>query len=80
MAAPVLSNSAVKPLGPITPTGHRIAYYRVSTLAQSIGSQRSALLDNGGTFDKEFKDEGVSGHPGRFTEGLRRVAGPHSCR
>ena len=36
----------------------RIAYYRVSTQDQSIASQRSAL---GGSFDKEFADEGVSG-------------------
>lgn len=36
----------------------RIAYYRVSTEGQSIESQRSAL---GGSFDKEFADEGVSG-------------------
>ena len=36
----------------------RIAYYRVSTSDQSIEAQRSAL---GGSFDKEFRDEGVSG-------------------
>jgi len=36
----------------------RIAYYRVSTADQSIASQRGAM---GGTFDKEFVDEGVSG-------------------
>lgn len=36
----------------------RIAYYRVSTRGQSIESQRAAL---GGGFDKEFKDEGISG-------------------
>ena len=36
----------------------RIAYFRVSTEGQSIESQRKAL---GGNFDKEFKDEGVSG-------------------
>lgn len=36
----------------------RIAYYRVSTTDQSIESQRSAL---GGSFDQEFKDEGISG-------------------
>lgn len=36
----------------------RIAYYRVSTLDQSIESQRQAL---GGDFDKEFSDSGVSG-------------------
>lgn len=36
----------------------RIAYYRVSTEGQSIESQRKAL---GGSFDKEFADEGVSG-------------------
>lgn len=36
----------------------RIAYYRVSTLDQSIEAQRHAL---GGDFDKEFSDEGISG-------------------
>lgn len=36
----------------------RIAYFRVSTTDQSLESQRSAL---GGTFDREFSDEGVSG-------------------
>lgn len=36
----------------------RIGYFRVSTKDQSIDAQRSAL---GGQFDKEFKDEGVSG-------------------
>lgn len=36
----------------------RIAYYRVSTAEQSIESQRAAL---GGDFDKEFRDDGVSG-------------------
>lgn len=36
----------------------RIAYFRVSTSDQSIEAQRSAL---GGSFDKEFCDEGVSG-------------------
>lgn len=36
----------------------RIAYFRVSTSDQSIEAQRSAL---GGSFDKEFSDEGVSG-------------------
>lgn len=36
----------------------RIAYFRVSTNDQSIEAQRSAL---GGSFDKEFCDEGVSG-------------------
>jgi putative DNA-invertase from lambdoid prophage Rac len=36
----------------------RIAYYRVSTGDQSIEAQRQALGDG---FDKEFKDEGVSG-------------------
>jgi putative DNA-invertase from lambdoid prophage Rac len=35
-----------------------LAYFRVSTTDQSIESQRGAL---GGKFDKEFKDEGVSG-------------------
>lgn len=36
----------------------RIAYYRVSTGDQSIEGQRKAL---GGSFDREFSDEGVSG-------------------
>lgn len=36
----------------------RIAYFRVSTGDQSIAAQRIAL---GGSFDKEFADEGVSG-------------------
>lgn len=36
----------------------RIAYYRVSTTDQTIESQRHAM---GGSFDEEFKDEGVSG-------------------
>ena len=36
----------------------RVAYYRVSTDAQSIEAQRQAL---GGGFDREFSDEGVSG-------------------
>lgn len=36
----------------------RIAYFRVSTADQSIEAQRAAL---GGTFAKEFADEGVSG-------------------
>lgn len=36
----------------------RIAYFRVSTSDQSIEAQRSAL---GGSFNKEFVDEGVSG-------------------
>ncbi|WP_422357128.1 recombinase family protein [Qipengyuania flava] len=36
----------------------RIAYFRVSTESQSVESQRKAL---GGSFDKEFIDEGVSG-------------------
>jgi putative DNA-invertase from lambdoid prophage Rac len=36
----------------------RIAYYRVSTTDQSIDAQRHAM---GGGFDREFKDEGVSG-------------------
>jgi putative DNA-invertase from lambdoid prophage Rac len=38
----------------------KIAYYRVSTNDQSIESQRAAM-SGGRTFDKEFKDEGVSG-------------------
>lgn len=36
----------------------RIAYYRVSTVDQSIEAQRNAL---GGNFDREFQDEGVGG-------------------
>lgn len=36
----------------------RIAYFRVSTKDQSIEAQRGSL---GGSFDKEFQDEGVSG-------------------
>jgi putative DNA-invertase from lambdoid prophage Rac len=36
----------------------RIAYFRCSTSDQSVEAQRHAL---GGTFDKEFSDEGVSG-------------------
>jgi putative DNA-invertase from lambdoid prophage Rac len=36
----------------------RIAYLRVSTGDQSVTAQRHAL---GGTFDREFVDEGVSG-------------------
>lgn len=39
-------------------TDKRIAYYRVSTIDQSIEAQRSAM---GGGFAMEFKDEGVSG-------------------
>jgi putative DNA-invertase from lambdoid prophage Rac len=40
----------------------RIAYYRTSTSDQSIESQRTSLGANaGGLFDKEFKDEGISG-------------------
>jgi putative DNA-invertase from lambdoid prophage Rac len=41
-----------------------IAYYRVSTSDQSIAAQRHALASiapNGGGFDEEFSDEGVSG-------------------
>lgn len=36
----------------------RIAYYRCSTRDQSIDHQRNAL---GGSFDREYEDEGVSG-------------------
>ena len=36
----------------------RIAYYRCSTGDQSVEAQRQAL---GGSFDREFSDEGVSG-------------------
>jgi putative DNA-invertase from lambdoid prophage Rac len=40
-----------------------IAYYRCSTADQSIEAQRHVLLTHAGAvgFDKEFKDEGVSG-------------------
>ena len=40
-----------------------IAYFRVSTLDQSIESQRAALLSTAGPagFAKEFTDEGISG-------------------
>lgn len=37
-----------------------IAYYRVSSLSQSIHAQQQAMTQ-GVTFDKEFTDEGVSG-------------------
>ena len=37
-----------------------IAYFRVSTTDQSIEAQRHAMAQ-AGKFDKEFKDEGVSG-------------------
>jgi putative DNA-invertase from lambdoid prophage Rac len=36
----------------------RLAYFRVSTSDQSIEAQRHAM---GGTFDREFSDEGISG-------------------
>ena len=36
-----------------------LAYYRVSTIDQSIDAQRAALTD-AHTIDREFKDEGVS--------------------
>lgn len=36
----------------------RLAYYRVSTADQTIDAQRHAM---GGTFEREFTDEGVSG-------------------
>src|SRR5262245_37540000 len=36
----------------------RLAYFRVSTADQSVEAQRHAM---GGTFDREFSDEGVSG-------------------
>lgn len=40
-----------------------LAYFRVSTSEQSIEAQRQALLQAAGSerFDREFKDEGVSG-------------------
>jgi len=37
-----------------------IAYYRVSTTDQSVAAQRAAL-SQGGQFDREFQDEGISG-------------------
>lgn len=40
--------------------GSWIAYYRVSTIDQSIESQRAAMSGGGG-FEQEFSDEGVSG-------------------
>lgn len=58
---PTTPISRFKPSGPVIPAGKRIAYYRVSTAEQSIESQRTAMLNSGGTFDEEFKDEGVSG-------------------
>lgn len=41
----------------------QIAYYRCSTADQSVEAQRHVLLAHGATrgFEKEFKDEGVSG-------------------
>jgi putative DNA-invertase from lambdoid prophage Rac len=39
----------------------RIAYYRVSTLDQSVESQRASMATGGQAFDHEFRDEGVSG-------------------
>lgn len=36
----------------------RISYYRVSSTDQSVETQRQAL---GGSFDREFSDEGISG-------------------
>ncbi len=53
----------------------RVAYFRVSSSDQSIDAQRNAL---GGSFDREFKDEAVSGatraadRPG-FSDLLRYV-------
>lgn len=38
-----------------------IAYYRVSTKDQSIEAQRHAMARGGIAFNKEFKDEGISG-------------------
>lgn len=50
---------------------HRLAYFRVSSKGQSIESQRQAL---GGAFDKEFKDEGVSGAiPAEERPGLKEL-------
>jgi putative DNA-invertase from lambdoid prophage Rac len=43
---------------PRAPTMARIAYFRISTTDQSTEAQRAAL---GGSFDKAFTDEGVSG-------------------
>lgn len=56
---------------------HRIAYYRVSTVDQSVEAQRLAL---GGNFDAEYNDTGVSGstqaakRPGfaKLLEGIRK--------
>lgn len=53
----------------------RIAYFRCSTADQTIDAQRAAM---GGGFDREFRDEGISGaipaaqRPG-FAELLRYV-------
>lgn len=38
-----------------------IAYYRVSTVDQSIAAQQHAMQQDGTAFDESFKDEGVSG-------------------
>jgi putative DNA-invertase from lambdoid prophage Rac len=57
--APVAPVAAPEPAPiPAAGRGARFAYYRVSTLDQSIEAQRSDL---GGGFDREFIDENVSG-------------------
>jgi putative DNA-invertase from lambdoid prophage Rac len=38
-----------------------ILYTRISSLSQSVESQRQAMTTQGVSFDKEFSDEGVSG-------------------
>jgi putative DNA-invertase from lambdoid prophage Rac len=38
-----------------------VAYFRVSTIDQSVEAQRRALLKHSTGFDKEFVDEGVGG-------------------
>lgn len=49
----------------------KLAYYRVSTQDQSIEAQRQAM---GGGFDREFKDEGVSGAtPAAKREGFTKL-------
>ena len=49
----------------------KLAYYRVSTQDQSIEAQRQAM---GGGFDREFKDEGVSGAtPAAKREGFAKL-------
>ena len=52
------AQSASAPSASAPSASARIAYFRVSTRDQSIEAQRSTL---GGSFAREFKDEGVSG-------------------